>query len=361
VYTHANFDAQLRALRDTFDIRPGEIDLATFPLFALYAPALGMTAVVPDMDFTRPGSVDPQKIARAIDDFGVTNLFGSPALLDRVSRWGVEAGRKFPSLRRVISAGAPVPASVIERMTRLLSPGVEVFTPYGATESLPVASIGSNEILADTRRLTDEGRGVCVGLPVGDARVRVIHIRDDAIAAWSDELLVSPGEVGEIVVSGQAVTARYHARDEATRLAKIADPGQPTGFWHRMGDLGYFDDAGRLWFCGRKSQRVRLADGDLFTDPCEGVFNVHPDVRRTALVGVGQNGRTRPVICVELVESPRQTPEAIRADLLATAEKFEHTRSIRDVLFHPRFPVDIRHNAKIGRESLARWAAGRLR
>ncbi|RIK76783.1 MAG: peptide synthase [Planctomycetota bacterium] len=361
VYTHAHFDAQLRALRDAFDIRPGEIDLATFPLFALYAPALGMTAIVPDMDFTRPGSVDPTKIATAIDDFGVTNLFGSPALLDRVSRWGVEAGRTFPTLRRVISAGAPVPARVIERMTKLLAPGIQVFTPYGATESIPVASIGSDEILGETARLTEQGRGVCVGRPVGDVVVRIIRIRDGAIERWSDDLVARPGEIGEIVVSGPAVTAKYHAREEATRLAKIADPTRPSGFWHRMGDLGYFDDAGRIWFCGRKSQRVRLATGELYTDPCEGVFNVHPDVRRSALVGIGENGRARPVICVELVESPRQTPEAIRAELLQLAASFEHTRAIRDVLFHPSFPVDVRHNAKIGREALARWAAGKLR
>lgn len=361
VYTHAHFDAQLRALRDAFDIRPGEIDLATFPLFALYAPALGMTAIVPDMDFTRPGSVDPTKIATAIDDFGVTNLFGSPALLDRVSRWGVEAGRTFPTLRRVISAGAPVPARVIERTTKLLARGIQVFTPYGATESIPVASIGSDEILGETARLTEQGRGVCVGRPVGDVVVRIIRIRDGAIERWSDDLVARPGEIGEIVVSGPAVTAKYHARDEATRLAKIADPTRPAGFWHRMGDLGYFDDAGRIWFCGRKSQRVRLATGELYTDPCEGVFNVHPDVRRSALVGIGENGRARPVICVELVESPRQTPEAIRAELLQLAASFEHTQAIRDVLFHPSFPVDVRHNAKIGREALARWAAGKLR
>lgn len=361
VYTHENFDAQLRALRDAFDIQPGEVDLATFPLFALYAPALGMTAVIPDMDFTRPGSVDPHKIARAIDDFSVTNLFGSPALLDRVSQWGVATGKRFPTLRRVTSAGAPVPARVIERMTRLITPNAQVFTPYGATESLPVASIGSGEILGDTRQRTEQGGGVCVGRPVGDASVRVIRITDDAISAWSDDLLVPQGQVGEIVVSGPAVTASYHARDEATRLAKISDANQPTGFWHRMGDLGYFDETGRLWFCGRKSQRVRLAGGDLYTDPCEGIFNSHPDVRRSALVGVGENGYVRPVICVELVASPRLPPDVIRAELLNRAAEFEQTRQIRDVLFHPAFPVDIRHNAKIGREELARWAAGKLR
>ncbi|HEX4590115.1 MAG TPA: AMP-binding protein, partial [Gemmataceae bacterium] len=168
VYTHGIFAAQVEALRQLYDIRPGEIDLATFPLFALFAPALGMTAVIPKMDFTRPARVHPLNIVRAVEDWGVTNMFGSPALLNAVSRWGVEHRIKLPSLKRVISAGAPVPAAVIERMTKLLGPDAEVFTPYGATECLPVASIGSREILGETRFKTDGGAGVCVGRPVPD-------------------------------------------------------------------------------------------------------------------------------------------------------------------------------------------------
>ena len=78
VYTHAIFQAQVESFRSLYAIEPGEIDLCTFPLFALFAPALGMTAIVPDMDPTRPARVDPAKIFEAIDDFGVTNLFGSP-------------------------------------------------------------------------------------------------------------------------------------------------------------------------------------------------------------------------------------------------------------------------------------------
>src|SRR5262249_34908946 len=59
VYTHAIFNAQLQRLRDLYAIEPGEIDLCTFPLFALFAPALGMTAIIPVMDPTRPGQADP--------------------------------------------------------------------------------------------------------------------------------------------------------------------------------------------------------------------------------------------------------------------------------------------------------------
>ncbi len=132
VYTHGVFAAQVDILRRLYGIEPGEIDLATFPLFALFAPALGMTAIIPDMDATRPALVDPRKIIEAVENFGVTNLFGSPALLNRVGRYGVEHGVRLPSLRRVLSAGAPVSAAILERFAKLLAPGVQIFTPYGA-------------------------------------------------------------------------------------------------------------------------------------------------------------------------------------------------------------------------------------
>ena len=375
IYTHANFRAQVRALKELYDIQPGEIDLATFPLFALYAPALGMTAVVPEMDFTRPAEVDPRRIAQAIERFGVTNLFGSPALLDRVGRWGDESHRRgepggsprFSTLKRVVSAGAPVPARVIERFSRLLPPGAQVFTPYGATESLPVASIGSDEILGDTRTGTDAGRGVCVGRPVGEILVRVIAIRDEAICKWRDDLVLHAGQIGEIVVQGPVVSQAYYGRDEATAMAKIADPSAThlppeQRFWHRMGDVGYFDERGRLWFCGRKSQRVVTEDGERYTVCCEGVFNKHPQVRRTALVRLSDNGAARPGLCVELLPDAKPANEdKVRRELLALGADHAHTREIRDIVFHPHFPVDIRHNAKIDREKLAAWASRQVR
>lgn len=361
VYTHGIFAAQVEMLRQTYDIRPGEIDLATFPLFALFAPALGMTAIVPDMDPTRPAQVDPTKILQAIEQFGVTNLFGSPALIHRVGRYGAPRGVRLPSLKRVISAGAPVPAAVIERFAKMLPQGVEVFTPYGATEALPVASIGSAEILGETRWATEQGKGVCVGCPVAGVEVRIIGISEQPIAQWSDALALPVGQIGEIVVRGPIVTRSYWKRESATQLAKIADP-QTGGVWHRMGDVGYLDAQGRLWFCGRKSQRVETPQGTLFTIPCEAIFNTHPDVFRSALVGVSTASGTVPVMCIEL-ESPGRNRRwrDIEAELQSLAQQHEHTRSIRHFLRHPAFPVDIRHNAKIFREQLAVWAKKRVR
>jgi acyl-coenzyme A synthetase/AMP-(fatty) acid ligase len=161
------------------------------------------------------------------------------------------------------------------------------------------------------------------------------------------------------------VTDAYFNRDAATRLAKIREPlpGGGERIVHRMGDLGYLDPDGRLWFCGRKSQRVVLDAGTtLCTEQVEPVFNPHPEVQRTALVGVGPPTAQRPVLCVELRAGIQRREHArIAAELRHAAEGFVHTACIDTFLFHPRFPVDIRHNAKIGREKLALWATRQLR
>ncbi|MDJ0841080.1 MAG: fatty acid CoA ligase family protein [Acidobacteriota bacterium] len=356
IYKHSTFLAQVEILRDVFGIQPGEMDLATFPLFALFGPALEMTAVVPDMDFTRPANVDPRKVFEAIENFGVTNMFGSPALLNTVARYGTALDVKLPTLRRVISAGAPVQAAVMRRFARMLDPKSQIFTPYGATEALPVARMGSHEILSETAALTDQGKGVCVGLPVGGIELCIIPITDDPIAEFDPDSVLPAGEIGEICVKGRVVTHAYFNRESSTVSAKIQDPDG--GFWHRMGDVGYRDEKGRVWFCGRKAHRVITEKTTLFTMPCEGIFNAHPSVFRSALVGVNRNGGVQPVLCVELDREAHVIDrETVRRELLRMGAEHEITRDIETILFHKGFPVDIRHNAKIFREKLALWAA----
>lgn len=352
VYTHGNFAAQVEMLKNTFHMQPGEIDLPTFPVFALFDPALGMTTVIPEMDFTKPAEVDPAKIIAAIEQFQVTNMFGSPALLNRVSRYGVDHQIQLPSLKRVISAGAPVPPDVLERFSKMLLPDAQLFTPYGATEALPVSYIESKEVLTETRYQTEQGAGTCVGNPVAGMEVYIIGISDKPISNWEDSLQLPVGEIGEIVVKGATVTRAYFNRDKATALAKIYDADGC--IYHRMGDVGYFDEQGRLWFCGRKSHRVETHTGTLFTDPVEGVFNTHPKVYRTALVGVNK----KPVLCVQLETSAENMDKTIITnELKEMGAKYPHTASIETFLFHRAFPVDIRHNSKIFREKLAVWAA----
>ena len=360
VYTHRIFNAQVGALRDLLDIRPGEVDLCTFPLFALFAPALGMTSVIPRMDFTRPGRVNPLEVIGPVERFQVTNLFGSPALLRRVQAYGTLHQIQLPSLNRVVSAGAPVPADVIAGVKSMLEINSQVFTPYGATESLPVACIGSNEILGETAALTAQGKGVCVGRPVKGMQVAIIPVTNEPIAQMADITLLKDGQIGEIVVSADQVTQAYDARPDANALSKIMDESQtPPRYRHRMGDLGYMDPIGRLWFCGRKAHRVWTSEGPLDTIPTEAIFNQHPLVFRTALVGVGEKGLHTPVICVEL-KPGRHDWGQIQKDLKRIAMEHSQLAQIEYFLQHQAFPVDVRHNSKIFREKLAVWASRRI-
>jgi len=351
VYTHRMFAAQVALLQSQFEIKPGEVDLATFPLFALFDAAWGVTSVFPQMDFTRPADADPARIIDTIVRSGVTHMFGSPALLDRLGRHGESQKAQLAQVKRVLSAGAPVPDSVLVRIQKMLGADSLVHTPYGATEALPVCSISSKERLAENQ----VGRGICIGRPLNGVGLAVIGITDEPIPEWADELRVPNGRIGELVVWGDNVSRSYFERPEADRLAKIH--GSDGQVRHRMGDLGFIDEQGRVWFCGRKSHRVITEMGTLFTIPCESVFNQHPAVFRTALVGVGRPPRQRPVLCVELEDKRNWQGDAgIGEELHRLGATSPQTAVIRDILFHPRFPVDIRHNAKIFREKLAVWA-----
>ncbi len=363
-YSHGALDSQVGVLAETFGITADDRDAATFPGFSLFSIALGMTAVVPDMNPTKPGSVFPPNVLEAIRRERCTFSFGSPALWGRVSEYAGQNAVPLPTLKRVVMAGAPVPAAVHKRLLggALLPEGSETFTPYGATECMPVACISGSEVLADTAEQTARGKGVCVGRPVKGVRVAIIGIADAPIPQWDDGLILPDGEIGEIAVCSDHASRRYHNLPEADALAKI--PGCGGGndggaFWHRMGDVGYRDDKGRIWFCGRKAHRVRAKGGDLFTVCCEAIFNRHPAVFRSALVGVpGEDGCERPVIIAELKPDRAGGDKAkLAAELLELGRKEEMTSGIRDILFHPAFPTDIRHNAKIRREDLAAWAA----
>ncbi|PVZ14226.1 fatty acid CoA ligase family protein [Actinomycetospora cinnamomea] len=341
--------AQAGLVRDLYGLGPGDVSLATFPPFALFGPALGMTTVVPRMDPTKPAKVVPARLVRAARRTGATVMFGSPAVLDRLGR-GAPAGTRLPTLRQVISAGAPVPRDVQRRVLALLDPGAQVHTPYGATEALPVASVGSDELLD----LPDDG--ICVGRPVPGVDVALVRPTDGPIEELTPDRHVAPGEVGEVVVRGPVVSPAYADRPAATAAAKLRWDGSLA---HRMGDLASADAAGRLWFAGRVSHVVHTAGGPLHSVPCEEVLNRHPAVRRTALVGVGPDGDRRPVAVVEMLPGHRLTP-VVADELRALAADDARTRSITTLLEHPGLPVDPRHNSKIDREALGRWAAGEL-
>jgi olefin beta-lactone synthetase len=349
IYTVDNFTAQIEILSNALNLCGDEIDLPASPLFAIIDCLLGVTAVVPDMRFPSPAKVNPAKMIAAIQTHSVNTMFVSPAALVRVARRGTEHGIKLKTLKKVLTAGAPAPVDVQEQFARLLPPDGELFGIYGATEALPVSIVNSREILNETRYLTGQGAGVCVGRPVEGMQVQILPMSDDVLP-FTESL--PAGEIGEIAVRGPAVSRKYVEREGNNRLAKISTENGE--IIHRMGDMGYFDDKGRLWYCGRKSQRVITSAGTLFTEPVEGIFNAHPVVYRSALVSVERSDIKEAWLWVELNPDARgMSQNRLRVELLDLAKSHEMTRSIKNILFHPAFPTDGRHNSKIIREKLA--------
>ncbi len=358
-YTHGMFNAQLEIIRDTYLITPEDVDLSAFPLFALFAVALGMRSVIPDMNPTTPAKVNPQNIINAVRDQKVSFTFGSPAIWSRVSDYCVKNRVKLPTLKQVLMAGAPVANQIHERLLNGVLPnGAETHTPYGATESLPISNMAGSEVLTETGKLSAKGEGICVGRELKGSQIKIIEITDRPILEWDSSLTLPIGEKGEVVVKGAVVSREYFGLPEHNRKSKIYDKKE---VWHRMGDVGYFDEKGRLWFCGRKGHRVTSKSETLFSVCSEAIFNNHPAVFRSALVGLGERPNQRPVIIIELAKgNGLHNKNRIKKELLKLGSKSNLTNSIEDLLFYDDFPTDIRHNAKIFREKLKVWAEKQL-
>ncbi|MFD4431925.1 fatty acid CoA ligase family protein [Nocardia sp. NPDC058497] len=354
--THGNLAAMVEQVHAARGNTPPETSLITLPLVGVLDLLLGSRCVLPPLIPSKVGSTDPAHVVDAIERFGVRTLFASPALLIPLLEYLRAQPAELSTLSSVFSGGAPVPDWCVAGLREVLSPDAEIYAGYGSTEALPMSTIESRELLDGLVERAHQGDGTCIGRPADRVEVRLLAITDDAVASWDDaDRPAGPREVGEIVVTGPKGSTHYYWPAAANAAGKIAD-GERT--WHRTGDLGWIDEQGRIWFCGRKSQRLETARGPMFTVQVEQVFNVVPGVARTALVGVGARGAQRPVLCVEL--EPGADPGAVQTRLRTRAVEFDTVEPIREFLVHPRFPVDIRHNAKIGREQLAQWAAKRL-
>lgn len=224
---------------------------------------------------------------------------------------------------------------------------------------MPIASIESKEVLKETWEKTEQGKGTCVGKALPGIEIKVIAISEKVIPDISSALVLNNGEMGEFIVRGAVVTKQYRNNSEETSLAKIKDGNS---IWHRMGDVGYLDDKDRLWFCGRKGHRVVTKQKTLYTICCEAIINVHPDVKRSALVGITSDNskETVGVLIVEPIKEKKLDYGILLEGVKTLAKNNNITKEIDHFLIHKSFPVDIRHNAKIFREKLALWAQTKL-
>lgn len=371
VYTHGRLGHLVRRIRRTLGIEPGSSLLAGFAPFALLGPALGATSVSPDMDVTKPATLTARGLVEAAEAGQSTVLFASPAALRNVVATAGElddaAHAVLARIRLVLSAGAPVPPSLMRQVTALV-PNAEVHSPYGMTEGLLLTDIDADTV----QELVDApDAGVCVGTPIETVEVAIAPLLPDGSA---EEVLLDAaagwGVLGEVVVSAPHLKERYDAlwyTDQQSKRDSLFGGGGR--IWHRTNDVGHFDAAGRLWIEGRLQHVISTPDGPVAPVGPEAAVDALGPVDRCAVVGVGPAGTQAVVVCVEAaVPSTRPEPRpGHRRDGrpepgLAPARLTEQVRravaplDVAAVLVTETIPTDIRHNSKIDRARMARWA-----
>jgi acyl-coenzyme A synthetase/AMP-(fatty) acid ligase/pimeloyl-ACP methyl ester carboxylesterase len=344
-YRHHQLEAQRDALVDLYAIGPDDRLVAAFGPFAQFGPAMGIPSVVPDMEVTSPGTLTAPALAEAVRAVQATMVFASPAALSNVAK---TAGEMSPDqamalegVRLLMSAGAPVPVAVL-RAVRELMPNAEPHTPYGMTEVLPVADISLAEIEA-----APHGNGVCVGIPVPGVEVAISAL--DPTGKAKGSLTDEAGVVGEVCIR----TA--HMRDGYDKLWMTQHAASQPAGWHRSGDVGHLDDAGRLWIEGRMGHVVTTAAGPVTPVGIEHAVSALPEVAHAAVVGVGPTG-TQQIVVVVVPVDPSRRPDLADEDLADKVRARVGALDVAAVMTAPSLPVDKRHNSKIDRSRIARWA-----
>jgi acyl-CoA synthetase (AMP-forming)/AMP-acid ligase II len=342
VRSHGFLLEQHRVLERATCLTPGTVDLTTLPVFVLANLASGVTSLIPDADLRSPCLVEPGPVLEQISRFRPTSVVASPAFLERICDGCEATGRTVAGFRHVFTGGAPVFPDHLDRFAATF-PGAEVAAVYGSTEAEPIAHVARLELSVGDKAAMSAGKGLLAGLPVEEIAVRVIANRwGTPLGSLSENDFVTcclmPGEVGEIVVSGGHVLKGYlnGSGDEETKFSVEGE------VWHRTGDSGYFDAAGRLWLMGRTSAVINDGRGALHPFAVECAARQEPAVRRSALLG--QNGRR--ILFVQARPGNRIDVPALR-EALAWA-KLDEVREVREI------PVDRRHNAKIDYNRLAK-------
>jgi olefin beta-lactone synthetase len=348
-YTHKIFYHQTMMLKEMFKLSSDEIDVPGFPLFALFTLAIGMESSIPDMDPSKPAKAKPEKLLKTILARKATFIAGSPAIWENLANYCLKYNITLPSVKYVVMFGAPVRIELHEKFQKILPNGT-TYTPYGATECLPVSCIAGSEILSVHKEKSLDGAGICVGRAFLGVEIFILKRSNDVIHSIDSSILCNPYEVGEIVVASATVTPRYFEKHEQTKLAKIYHNGKT---YHRMGDVGYLDHENNLWFCGRKNHVVDARDKTYYPDCVEIFFNQHPMIEKSALITYQKNNQSFPAIVIERKKGRSHAPQDMHEHLKQIASLHEKTQGIEHFFFASEFPVDVRHNIKIQREKLA--------
>lgn len=352
LYTHRRLAAMRDTLKASYNLAEGTALVAGFAPFALLGPALGATSVTPDMDVTSPRTLRATALADAADAINATVIFASPAALTNVLATQDSLNDKqlkaLAGVELLLSAGAPLGVKLLEQVQTLV-PDATLHTPYGMTEALPVTDISLEEIQQAYEGRSQVPNGVCVGYPLVGVELSLAPLNEfgEPLAIQGTE----PDVTGEILIKAAHVKERYD-RLWITEAASAAVPG-----WHRSGDVGHLDSNGRLWVEGRLAHVISTPAGVLTPVALEQLVETLDEVNRAAVVGVGPIGTQAVVVIVES-KQPNKRPGLADAQLSTAVRAIagNNGTKVSAVLVIGTMPTDVRHNSKIDRAALARWA-----
>jgi len=357
LYTHGMFLEQVELLRREFSYTENDLDLPGFPLFSMMTIAMGVTSVIPELDPTKPALCCPEKIVKNIEDHKVTTMAGSPAIWERVGLYCKENMITLPTVRALVMFGAPISKRLHDLFRPILTNGTS-YTPYGATECLPIASISARELEETKLPANFSYKAICVGKVISPTELKIVEESEGKNESVENLKILSPFEIGEILVKGKQVSPFYLGEKEATAKSKVKDGDH---FWHKMGDLGFLDLEGRLWFFGRKAHKVRISNPpkNYYSIPTELVFNDHKAIKKTALIYLKQESSVTPALVIERFDRKTklsgQELDEFKKELLDRALSHGNTKEIKCFFLHKKLPVDRRHNIKIDRQFLSSY------
>lgn len=312
-----------------------EVMVATMPLLTLINLGCGVTSLIPDIDLLHPGAISVRRLWYQIKRWRVTRVGASPALLERFADYYLSRGYCDESIQAFYVGGAPVFPRLMDKLLQV-APGAKVWVLYGCTEAEPIAMISSDEMNSEDLAQTISGKGLLVGRPIPEIRLRILRDRwgsqrGSMELSELDQDTLKADEVGEIVVSGPHVVPAYlgGAGDAETKV----QVGKDT--WHRTGDAGRLDAEGRLWLLGRCEASIEDKAGILYPYAIEAAMSMYPAIARSAfLLHQGQR-----LLIIELCAG-------CACDVVAIMQRISWAE-IDAVVTLKSIPVDRRHNAKV--------------
>lgn len=341
VRTHGFLKEQLKVLESAAEMQLGGCELTSLPIFVLANLASRVTTILPDSQQNNPAGISGKRMVEQITSNGADRILGSPSFLNNIVDYCENQKLVLPQIHTVLTGGGPVFPGLLERC-RVIFPNAGLFTVYGSTEAEPISKVEYSCLSQSDKQMIARGCGLPVGKPVDGIDVAIIPVemsgktgnRNRRFAAFQhicDVANVPLNRVGEIIVTGNhVVKGYYHGLGDSS--SKLTIDGKK---WHRTGDIGYFDNAGRLWLIGRNQKEMEL--DTTFSYAVEAAALSHPSVKRAAFVATDRSAFL-------FIENQPKESSGENSPVTLDSISWAEVTSVRRT---NRIPFDTRHNTKV--------------